>query len=340
MKSLVLLVALLLLSVPAQAESKRAERYIPDIMDTTASITIYESSAGGFFDRIRGLFVDSDSDEVLDEIEQRWREIESILSVYNESAEAYRLNKYGYIENASDELLYMLEQSLYYYNITGGVFDITVQPLLDLWSSGLWQKSAEEQKSVIEETKKIIGSDKIVIDGRRVYFKEKGMKITLGGIGKGYALDEAVKILKRHGITNALIRLGGQEYCLGINPERNSPWTIGLTNPDDTSQAITAFAVTNASVSTSGNYERYFSPDKSVNHIMDPRTGFSASPCISATIIAENATAADALSTSVFVLGPEDGLKLVESIGGVEAMIIDNSRNIYRSSGMSRYEIP
>ena len=340
MKSLVLLVALLLLSVPAQAESERAERDIPDIMDTTARIVIYKGSENGFFERISRMFVSSDLDEVLDEVEHRWRDIESNLSVYNESAEAYRLNRYGHIENASDELLYMLEQSLYYYNITGGVFDITVQPLLDLWSSGLWQKSVEEQRSVIEETKKLIGSDKIVIDGRRVYFKEKGMKITLGGIGKGYALDEAVKILKRHGITDALIRLGGQEYCLGINPERGSPWTIGLTNPDNTTQTITRFAVTNVSVSTSGNYERYFSPDKSVNHIMDPRTGFSASPCISATIIAENATAADALSTSVFVLGPEDGLKLVESIGGVEAMIIDNSRNIYRSSGMSRYEIP
>ncbi|MDY6984838.1 MAG: FAD:protein FMN transferase [Candidatus Thermoplasmatota archaeon] len=314
-------------------QPKKFDRNINGIMDTTANMEIYEPA--GFIDKLLGR---SDAEKTMDEIEERWREIESIMSVYDKNSEAYKLNKYKYIENASDELLYVLEQSLYYYNITGGAFDITIKPILELWSSGLWEKSIEEQKEAVERAMQFVGADKVIIKGRSIYLQE-GMEVDFGGIGKGYALDEAVNILREHNIESALIRLGGQEYCLGTNPKRNSPWRIGLTNPENTSQSITTFEITNASISTSGNYERYFNPDKSVHHIMDPRTGFSASPCISVTIIAENATAADALSTSVFVLGPEEGMKLVESLSNVEALIIDNNREIYRSSGIDRYGI-
>lgn len=333
--ALIIIVAIVAVIPPSVSieQPEKFERYISSIMDTTANIEIYEPAS--FIDKLLGR---SDAEKAMNEIEERWREIESIISVYDKNAEAYKLNRYRYIENASDELLYVLEQSLYYYNITRGAFDITIKPLLELWSSGLWEKSIEEQKEAVEEAMQFVGADKITIKGRSIYLKE-GMEVDFGGIGKGYALDEAVKILRGHGIENALIRLGGQEYCLGINPERNTPWRIGLTNPENTSQSITTFEITDASISTSGNYERYFNPDKSVHHIMDPRTGFSASPCISVTIIAENATAADALSTSVFVLGPEEGMKLVESLSNVEALIIDNNRTIYRSSGMDRYEI-
>jgi len=334
MLALMLGALLLSLTLPITAESpQKFERYIDKIMDTTANIVIYDSVS--FIDR---LLRRSDGEMVIDEIVQRWREIESVLSVYDESAEAYKLNRDGYIESASDDLLNIIEQSIFYYEISGGVFDITVQPLLELWSSGLWQKSMEEQEEAVNEVIPLIGADKIVIDGRDVYLKE-GMELTFGGIGKGYALDEGVKILREHGIENALLRLGGQEYCFGINPERNSPWRIGLTNPDNTSQSITTFEIINASISTSGNYERYFNPDKSAHHILDPRTGFSASPCISTTVIAENATAADALSTTIFVLGPEEGMDLIEALGSVEALIINNDHTIYRSSGLSRYEI-
>jgi thiamine biosynthesis lipoprotein len=334
MKFQVLVLAVLLISIPAEAEQPvKFKKDIDQIMDTTAAIEVYDSVS--FMDRLLGK---SDAERTMDEIEKRWRDIESILSIYDERAEAYRLNEYGHIENASDELLYVLEQSLYYYNITGGAFDITVQPLLDLWSSGLWQKSREEQERTVRETMRLVGADRIIIKGRDISMPE-GMKLTFGGIGKGYALDEAVKILKKHGTENALIRLGGQEYCRGINPDSGLPWRIGLTNPDNTSQQITIFAVSNASISTSGNYERYFNPDKSAHHIIDPRTGFSASPCISTTMIADNATAADALSTSVFVLGPDAGLRLVESLGNVEGLIIDNNRTLHRSSGLGKYEV-
>jgi thiamine biosynthesis lipoprotein len=114
-------------------------------------------------------------------------------------------------------------------------------------------------------------------------------------------------------------------------------WNVSLVNPDDTSQSLANFRFADQAVATSGNYERYFDPAKEVHHIVNPKTGYSASECISVTIIAENCTQADTLATSVFVMGTENGLSLVESLNDVEALIVDSDRVIYQSSGLSDY---
>jgi thiamine biosynthesis lipoprotein len=160
--------------------------------------------------------------------------------------------------------------------------------------------------------------------------------MTLGGIAKGYAADEALETLKNMGIKHALVNAGGDIRTLGTKPGGES-WGIALVNPDDTTQSLAEFVVEGQAVTTSGNYERYFNPDKSVHHIINPKTGFSADECISVTIIAESGTRADALATGVFVLGPTDGMDLVEELDDVEALIVDISRNIFRSSGLSQY---
>ena len=162
------------------------------------------------------------------------------------------------------------------------------------------------------------------------------MKITLGGIAKGYAVDEALKVIKDMGISYALVDAGGDISTLGSKP-RGELWSIALVNPDDTSQSLATFRVHDKSVATSGNYERYFDPEAKVGHIIDPRTGYSAAGCISVTIIAESCTQADALATGVFVMGPEDGMRLVESLDDVKCFIVDADRIIYRSSGLSEY---
>jgi thiamine biosynthesis lipoprotein len=123
---------------------------------------------------------------------------------------------------------------------------------------------------------------------------------------------------------------------LGTKPGGEG-WEIALVNPDDTTQSLASFLVKGQAVTTSGNYERYFNPDKSVHHIINPKTGFSADECISVTIIAEDGAMADALATGVFVLGPGDGMDLIEKLDDVEVLIVDTSRNIYQSSGLSEY---
>jgi len=272
----------------------------------------------------------------------RLEEVEKIASIFDEESEAFKLNQDGFLDKPSDELLQLINMSLDYSELTGGSFDITCQPLLDLWEykpdadKQFWELDEATQTERINETLKLVGSDKIVVEENRIYFKEEGMKITLGGIAKGYAVDEALKVIKGMGIKYALVDAGGDIGTLGSKPE-GELWSIALVNPDDTSQSLAAFRVNDRAVCTSGNYERYFDPEKEVHHILNPKTGYSAAGCISVTIIAESCTQADALATGVFVMGAQEGMGLVESLDDVECLIVDADRIIHRSSGLSEY---
>jgi thiamine biosynthesis lipoprotein len=267
----------------------------------------------------------------------RIEEIEKIASIYDENSEATSLNRNGYLDNPSQELTELINASLYYYEITGGSFDITVQPVLELWSEGLWKESEEVQAEKIKEVLLSVGSDKIKVGEGRIEFEADDMSITLGGIAKGYAVDEALKVIGDMGIKNALVNAGGDMGMLGSKPD-GEMWNVELKNPDeDSDEKLPSFILSGKAIATSGNYERYFDPDKKVHHITNPKTGYSADGCISATIIADSCMEADALATSIFVMGPEDGLKLVESLDGVEALIIDPERNLYKSSGLADF---
>ena len=299
-----------------------------DMMGTYVSITVFSNEYTG--------------NKAINTAFDRIKEIEDIASIFDENSEASFLNRNGYLDNPSPEFLDLINSSLYYHDISGGCFDITVQPLLDLWSGGLWKETAEVQAEKIEETLAVIGSDKIVVSDNRIEFKVDGMSITLGGIAKGYAVDEAMKVLKEFGIKQALINAGGDLYAMGTKPDGTS-WTVELENPDDLDNADTdieplpTFAFADKAVATSGNYYRYYDPEKEVGHIMDPRTGYTTNSCISVTIIADTCMKADALATSVFVMGPDDGMNLVESLEDVEALIIDSGRKVTKSSGLLGY---
>ncbi len=265
-------------------------------------------------------------------------ELSKILSNYDPESSISLLNKNGFIENAPKELLEVLSLSKEYSKITNGAFDISVDPILKLWSEGLWKEEKEIQDQKISEAMNLVGSDKIIIEGNFIKLEKKGMSLTLGGIAKGYIVDKMIEYLKSVGIKNALVNAGGDIMSIGTKPEKEK-WVISLVNPDNTSEKIVTFGVSDKAVATSGNYYRYFDPKKEAHHIIDPRTGFSANKCISTTIIADSATIADILATSVFVLGPVDGLELVENLNGVEAFIIDANRSIIKSSGVDKYII-
>ena len=232
---------------------------------------------------------------------------------------------------------------MHYYNVSGGSFDITISPVLELWKGGLWKETEEVQAKRVEETLKYVGSDKIIMGDTKIYFEIPGMSIDLGGIAKGYAVDEALKVLSGLGIDNALVNAGGDIGTIGIKPD-GTGWLIELDNPFDddekepgTIEPLPGFIIEEMAVATSGNYYRYYDPEKSVHHITDPLTGYSADGCISVTIITSNCTEADVLATSVFVKGPIEGMQLIEEIDGVEALIIDNAGEITTSTGLSKY---
>ena len=280
--------------------------------------------------------------EAIEAAFRRIEEIETIASIYDENSEASRLNNEGIIESPSREFSELIDLSVYYYNVSGGSFDITISPVLDLWKEGLWKETEEVQAKKVEETLEYVGSDKIVIEDNKIYFEIRGMSIDLGGIAKGYAVDETLKVLSGLGIENALVNAGGDIGTIGAKPD-GSGWLVELDDPfgdekdPGTIEPLPGFIIDGMAVATSGNYYRYYDPEKKVHHITDPMTGYSAEGCTSVTVIASNCTEADVLATSVFVKGPIEGLKLIEEIDGVEALIIDNARKSTASTGLSKY---
>ncbi len=301
-----------------------------DMMDTFVTITVYSD--------------EKTAEEAISAAFARMEEIERIASIFDEQSEAFQLNQVGRLDTASDDLLKLLTMSLDYSELTGGSFDITCQPLLDLWSykpdadKQFWELDETAQRERINETLKLVGPDQIIIEDNTIRFKEEGMKITLGGIAKGYAVDEALEVISSMGIKHALVNAGGDMGTLGSKPNRE-PWSVALVNPDDTSQCLATFSFSDKAIATSGSYARYFDPEKKAHHIINPKSGYSAKECISVTIIAENCTRADTLATGVFVMGPDNGMTLVESLDDVECLIVDADRIIHLSSGLSKYLI-
>ncbi len=296
-----------------------------DMWGTFVTITVYTKTEAEAISAIEAAF-------------SRMQQIGDAASIFDANSQAFQLNRDGHVDQISPDLKKLVEQSLLYFEITDGAFDITVQPVLDAWSGGLYLKPEAEQEEILVETLKLVGSDKILLSDRSVILEKEGMKITLGGITKGYAASEVLAVLREKGIKHAMISVGGDISTLGTKPDGTS-WQVALTNPDDTLDKLAVFSLKDTSIATSGNYERYFSPDKRIHHIINPKTGFPVQECISVTIITTQGLQADVLATSVFVMGPEKGMALVESLTDVEAFIVDSERVIHLSSGMGNYLI-
>jgi len=320
----VLLFATIGLGTTGCAASLRKFEATHSLMDTFITVTVYASD-------------EEKAEAVIIAAFEKIEEIEQVASIFDEESAAFQLNRDGRLDAPPEDLTAIMNTSLDYSRLTDGYFDITIQPLLELWEAGLWQEPEAVQQSRINETLNLIGPDKIAIADNEIYFTEPGVEITLGGIAKGYAVDEALAVIKQMGIKHALINAGGDMAALGSKPN-GEPWLVALVNPDDSTQSLANFNIMGEAIATSGNYERYFNPDKTAHHIINPKTGYSAQECISATVIAPTATQADALSTSVFVMGPEAGVELVESLSNVDCFIVSSDRKtIYVSSGISTY---
>tara|TARA_Y100000310_G_scaffold339022_1_gene430398 strand:+ start:25826 stop:26770 length:945 start_codon:yes stop_codon:yes gene_type:complete len=258
--------------------------------------------------------------------------VESLMSRYDPDSQVSALNSEGYIENADTLLINVLRKAEYYSAISNGAFDVTVQPLLELYTESFRRKRKPPSDAEIKETLKLVDYANIMIAGDKVSFSKEGMKITLGGIAKGYAVDRAVEVLKQNGIKHALVNAGGDMRAIGSKGVED--WSIALRNPRDETDYITVIKLNDKAVATSGDYERYFI-DKSQHHIINPKTGKSALGLISVTVITDKAIDADALATSVFVLGANKGLELIESLSGVEGLLITEEKEVIRSSGFS-----
>ena len=288
------------------------------LMGTTATITVVDQ------DKVK-------AEKAIEAAFAEIKRIEYLMSDFIENSQIGILNKKGRLENADPEIIYIITKSNYYSNLSNGAFDITVQPILDLYKKSFEELKRPPSDEEIKEASNLINYTNIIINGSTIKLNKEGMKVTLGGIAAGYAIDKAADILEEKGIKHALIDIGGDIRAIGSKP--GVPWRIALENPRNKAEYITIVELDNKSVATSGDYERYFEETKKFHHIINPKTGYSATDLISVTIIADKALDVDAISTSVFVLGPEKGLELIESLDNVEGLLITKDKEIIKSSG-------
>jgi FAD:protein FMN transferase len=276
-------------------------------MNTSITITVYDVSREKAEKSIRKAF---------DEIAR----IEHVMEPLKGNGELERINAgpSGTWWDLNPDIRALLERSKYFYDCSGGAFDPTVGPVKWLWdfeNGGRVPAPGE-----IERALPLVDLRKVEIRENRLRFAQPGMKLDFGAIAKGYAVDRMAEVLKRNGIASALVNAGGNIITIGKKPG-NKAWVIGVKHPR-VEKNITVEPEPNIAVATSGDYERFFIKDGvRYHHILDPKTGRPSHPCISATVWTDTAVDADALSTTIFVLGPEKGVALAKKLGNVETLI-------------------
>ena len=267
--------------------------------------TIFEITAYG-----------ADRKETVRAVEQSFaaiRRTDEILSHYRPESDLMRLNRSASQGTVTvDRDLYrVLEEALRFARLSEGAFDVTVGPLVRLWSEAAGRDRAPREQEILE-TRKRVGSAKVeLLPQRRVRFAQEDLEITLGAIGKGWAVDQAVAVLRRHGVRDAFVSAGTSTvYALG-DDGLGEGWEVSVRNPIHEGDSLATFRIRDQAISTSAAYGRYWEiAGNRFGHILDPRSGQPAVSMLSATVVAPTATAADALSTAAYVMGVEQGSAL------------------------------
>lgn len=271
----------------------------------------------------------SDGESLAQQCESEINALESVLSRTREDTDIAKLNAAdGAPVTLSDEGAKLLSTALDLSAATNGAYDPTVAPLTDLWGIGTDHQKVPSQ-SEIDAALQNVGIAHVHENGDAVTLAP-GSKIDLGGIAKGYAADLCADILK-DADADGLLVLGGNIYAVGTNEGKD--WNIGIADPDDSADTIAAVAVHDLSVVTSGDYERYFEQDGvRYHHIFDPKTGYpAASGLRSVTVIDENSTRADALTTALFVMGADEGRAYCEE-NGIAAVFVTADKQVFTTS--------
>jgi thiamine biosynthesis lipoprotein len=279
--------------------------------------------------------IDTEPDRANGAIKDGFAEVErlsAILSRFDPGSEVAMLNRDGFIDNASPELLGVVQKAKYISDITGGAFDVSVLPLLNLYVDSFADGGSPPSETAIGAAREFVDYHGIEVKDKRISLASPGMCVTLDGIAKGFVVDQAAAMLRTRGFTRTLVA-GSGDMSLSGDRDDGQPWKIGLTHPRALAGYYEVFQTTNKSIATSGDYENTFTPDFSWNHIIDPRVGHSPRELASATVIASDTESADALATSSMVLGTTDAISLLENLPGVEGLLIDKNMNKHTTSG-------
>lgn len=263
-------------------------------MDTYMTVTAYGAKA----------------QEAVDEAEAEIQRLDELLSTGNEESEIAQLNQ-NRSATLSEDAGYLVERALELNKETDGAFDIAIYPVMEAWGFPT-QNYQVPTADTLESLLKLADASQIIYDenSRKISFGREGMKIDLGGIAKGYTSSRIMDIYKENNISSGLVNLGGNVQALGTKPD-GSKWRVAVQSPDDTEDYLGILSVEDKAVITSGGYERYFEQDgKTYHHIINPKTGYPAENGLtSVTVVSEDGTLADGLSTSLFIMGKEEAIE-------------------------------
>lgn len=316
--SLLLLAAGAAYSAAVQAEWLYREE---DIMGTRCAVELWATDRNAGNAAIEAVLADM-------------RRIDALMSTYKPDSEISRVNANAAREPVAitAELFGLLQTAQQYSALSKGAFDITYASVGYLYD---YRQHFHPDEKTIAAALPSVDYRQLKLDpaNRTVSFGKPGMRIDLGGIAKGYAVDRGIDILKARGLTHAMVNAGGDTRVSG--DRFGKPWIVGIRHPDRKNEVALRIPLTDAAFSTSGDYERFFDEGGvRYHHIIDPKTGHSPHSVRSVTIIASNATRTDGLSKTVFILGPRDGLDFINSLPDADAIVIAADGKVSYSKGL------
>jgi FAD:protein FMN transferase len=273
----------------------------------------------------------SEADEAIGRAFDEMDRAARLLDRYQTASPVGTLNRDGSARDLPPEVMSVLSRAGYFHELTGGAFDITVKPLVDLYKDHFATFHSAPGADAVHNALDRVDARAVCLDGRSVRFEKEGMGVTLDGIAKGYIIDCGIRALVKSRIEHGLINAGGDIRTIG-GRDRKIPWTVAIQNPEKNGDNANKIRMTNGAIATSGNYEIYFDRDKLFHHIMNPRNGSPAPGFKSVTVMAATAMDADALSTAVFVAGPKTGKALIENLPDTECLLIGARGNPSASS--------
>lgn len=321
MKRTLLALSVLLLLAVSCSRQKTVQK-TESIMGTEVTITVVARTA-----EEGGAAIDAGMAEL--------RRLDAMMSLYKETSELTRVNLAAgkHPVHVSPEMIEVVERAAKISALSNGVFDITVGPLSVLWQMRLKEGTVPTDRE-IARVRSLVNYRGIVVDKKTstLFLKKTGMIMDFGGM-KGYLADRVADMIKKRGITNAIIAVAGDIWVLG-HRENGAPWKIGVQHPREHDKTLAILELSNKYISTSGDYERFVIRErKRYHHIIDPRTGKPSTGVISVTLIGDQGAVIDPLTKVPFILGPEEGLKIVKKIGA-EAIIVDDQGKVFMTDGV------
>ncbi len=277
----------------------------------------------------------ADGEAAIDAVMAEMRRIDRAMSPHRAESELSVINRDAACRAVpiSDEMARLIGRAVHFSELSRGAFDITYAAVGQLYDYRAGIRPTDE---ALARARECVGWRHLILDAaaRTLRFAREGVRIDLGGFAKGHAVDNSVAILRRHGITNATVAAGGDSHVMGSRGGR--PWSIGIRDPRRPGEVVAVLPLEDVSISTSGDYERYFERDGvRCHHLLDPRTGRSPTGVRSVTILGDDGLTTEALSKCLFVMGLEQGMRLVESQPGVDAVVVDAAGGLHSSSGLS-----